>query len=189
MLLVPQNVRDEGGFTGTTLPDEHANLVVPHRARVEFLELKAHPVTGGLFLSWAGARERADGKQCFPLLEMSASYIQLAAIGQQDAYLTGSPQVTYFLGVYRRHTPFVLEAYDIPFLDQKLQYGQNHICRIPPKGDLVRSLMLKMTLPALQVIGTDWYWPIAPSVQNVATLIFNGKLSFANTAPFAGIDW
>jgi hypothetical protein len=120
---------------------------------------------------------------------MSAGYIQLAAIGQQDAYLTGSPQVTYFLGVYRRHTPFVLEAYDIPFLDQKLQYGQNHICRIPPKGDLVRSLMLRMTLPALQVIGTDWYWPIAPSVQNAATLIFNGNTSFANVAPFAGIDW
>ena len=120
---------------------------------------------------------------------MSAGYIQLAAIGQQDAYLTGEPQVTYFLGVYRRHTPFVLEAYDIPFLDQKLQYGQNHICRIPPKGDLLRSLMLKVTLPALQVIGSDWYWPIAPSVQNAATLIFNGNLSFANVAPFTGVDW
>ena len=120
---------------------------------------------------------------------MSAGYIQLAAIGQQDAYLTGSPQITYFLGVYRRHTPFVLEAYDIPFLDQKLQYGQNHICRIPPKGDLVRALMLKMTLPALQAVGLDWYWPILPSVDNVATLIFNGNYTLANTAPFVGIDW
>ena len=120
---------------------------------------------------------------------MSAGYIQLAAIGQQDAYLTGSPQVTYFLGVYRRHTPFVLEAYDIPFLDQKLQYGQNHICRIPPKGDLVRSLMLKVTLPALKITGSDWYWPITPSIQNVASLIFNGNISFANTAPYVGIDW
>ena len=120
---------------------------------------------------------------------MSAGYIQLAAIGQQDAYLTGSPQITYFLGVYRRHTPFVLEAYDIPFLDQKLQYGQNHICRIPPKGDLVRALMLKMTLPALQAVGLDWYWPILPSVDNTATLIFNGNYTLANTAPFVGIDW
>ena len=51
---------------------------------------------------------------------MSAGYIQLAAIGQQDAYLTGAPQVTYFSGVYRRHSPFVLEAYDIPFLDQQV---------------------------------------------------------------------
>jgi hypothetical protein len=120
---------------------------------------------------------------------MSAGYIQLAAIGQQDAYLTGEPQVTYFLGVYRRHTPFVLEAYDIPFLSQKISYNQNHICRIPPKGDLVRSTMLKVTLPALKITGTDWYWPIQPSLSNAATLIFNGNYTLANVAPFGGIDW
>lgn len=94
---------------------------------------------------------------------MSAGYIQLAAIGQQDAYLTGSPQITYFSGVYRRHTPFVLEAYDIPFLDQKVSYGQNNICRIPPKGDLVRGLTLKLNLPALNNPGSDWTWPTPPA--------------------------
>jgi hypothetical protein len=94
---------------------------------------------------------------------MSAGYIQLAAIGQQDAYLTGSPQVTYFAGVYRRHTPFVLEAYDIPFLEQKVNYGQNNICRIPAKGDLIRGMTLKLTLPALNNPGADWTWPTAPA--------------------------
>ena len=93
---------------------------------------------------------------------MSAGYIQLAAIGQQDAYLTGEPQVTYFSGVYKRHTPFVLEAYDIPFNGQYVTYGETAICRIPPKGDLVRGLTLKMTLPALYNPGTDWTWPTAP---------------------------
>ena len=98
---------------------------------------------------------------------MSAGYIQLAAIGQQDAYLTGEPQVTYFSGVYRRHTPFVLEAYDIPFLEQKVEYGQNNICRIPPKGDLVRGLTLKLDLPALNNPGADWTWPtIAAPITN-----------------------
>jgi len=94
---------------------------------------------------------------------MSAGYIQLAAIGQQDAYLTGQPQVTYFSGMYRRHTPFVLEAYDIPFLDQQVGYGQNNICRIPAKGDLVRGLTLKLTLPALNNPGADWTWPTPPA--------------------------
>ena len=93
---------------------------------------------------------------------MSAGYIQLAAIGQQDAYLTGSPQITYFSGVYRRHTPFVLEAYDIPFLAQKVSYGQNNICRVPTKGDLVRGLTLKLNLPALNNPGSDWTWPTPP---------------------------
>jgi len=90
---------------------------------------------------------------------MSAGYI----IGQQDAYLTGQPQVTYFSGMYRRHTPFVLEAYDIPFLDQQVGYGQNNICRIPAKGDLVRGLTLKLTLPALNNPGADWTWPTPPA--------------------------
>ena len=103
---------------------------------------------------------------------MSAGYIQLAAIGQQDAYLSGEPQVTYFSGVYKRHTPFVLEAYDIPFNDQIITYGGTSICRIPPKGDLIRCLTLKMTLPALYNPGNDWTWPLAPSPTNVPQLWF-----------------
>ena len=103
---------------------------------------------------------------------MSAGYIQLVALGQQDVYLTGEPQVTYFSGMYKRHTPFVLEAYDIPFNDQYVTYGGMSICRIPPKGDLIRGLTLKMTLPALYNPGADWTWPTNPSVLNVPTLWF-----------------
>lgn len=103
---------------------------------------------------------------------MSAGYIQLVALGQQDAYLTGSPQVTYFSGVYKRHTPFVLEAYDIAFNDQLVTYGGTSICRIPPKGDLIRGLTLKATLPALYNPGNDWTWPNPPSNTNYPILWF-----------------
>ena len=95
---------------------------------------------------------------------MSAGYIQLAAIGQQDAYLTGKPEVTYFAGVYKRHTPFVLEAYDIPFQDQQVLYGSLNICKIPPKGDLIRGLTLKMNLPALANPGNNWTWTLPSSI-------------------------
>lgn len=120
---------------------------------------------------------------------MSAGYIQLAAIGQQDAYLTGSPQVTYFLGVYKRHTPFVLEAFEIPFLEQKVLYGTNNICRIPPKGDLIRGLTLKVTLPALVAPGQDWYWPILTSISNAATLVINGDYANPINGVASGIDY
>ena len=118
---------------------------------------------------------------------MSAGYIQLVALGQQDAYLSGEPQVTYFSGVYKRHTPFVLEAYDIPFNDQVLAYGQTGICRIPPKGDLIRGLTLKMTLPALFNPGNDWTWPSTPSSTNFPALWFgfsNGAISSQITGSF-----
>ena len=103
---------------------------------------------------------------------MSAGYIQLAAIGQQDAYLTGEPQITYFSGVYKRHTPFVLEAYDIPFKDQLVTYGGTSICQIPPKGDLIRGLTLKVVLPALSNPGNDWTWGAVPSTTNRPQLWF-----------------
>lgn len=113
---------------------------------------------------------------------MSAGYIQLAAIGQQDAYLTGSPQVTYFSGVYRRHTPFVLEAYDIPFQDQQVVYGKNNICRIPAKGDLVRGMTLKMALPALYDSGNFWAWPTVPVTPH---FIVDGTINVSSTIPDA----
>ena len=116
---------------------------------------------------------------------MSAGYIQLAAIGQQDAYLSGEPQITYFSGVYKRHTPFVLEAYDIPFKDQLITYGGTSICQIPPKGDLIRGLTLKVVLPALSNPGNDWTWGAAPSTTNYPQLWFgltNGTIVSADAS-------
>ena len=120
---------------------------------------------------------------------MSAGYIQLAAIGQQDILLTGEPQITYFSGVYRRHTPFVLEAYDIPFIGSQVLYGQNNICRIPPKGDLIRALTLKMTLPALKTPGNDWYWPILIGPATVPTVYYNNMTGGPVTGPTFGTDY
>jgi len=120
------------------------------------------------------------------LLGMSAGYIQLAAIGQQDAYLTGSPQVTYFSGVYKRHTPFVLEAYDIPFQNQQVVYGQNNICKIPPKGDLIRGLTLKVDLPPLFDPGTFWAWSVPASITNDPHIIINGTYF---SLPIQGITY
>ena len=89
---------------------------------------------------------------------MSAGYIQLAALGQQDAYLSGKPDLTYFQGVYSRNTPFVLEAYDIPFNGSKQSFGTQQICKIPFKGDVVRGLTLKTDMPFLKNPGNDWNW-------------------------------
>ena len=37
---------------------------------------------------------------------MGGGLLQLVATGQQDIYLTGNPQITFFKIVYRRHTNF-----------------------------------------------------------------------------------
>ena len=40
---------------------------------------------------------------------MGGGRIQLIAIGEQDLYLTGNPEITFFKNVYRKHTNFSME--------------------------------------------------------------------------------
>ena len=37
---------------------------------------------------------------------MTGGLLVLAAYGAQDVYLTGNPQITFFVAVYRRYTNF-----------------------------------------------------------------------------------
>ena len=73
--------------------------------------------------------------------------INLAITGAQDQWLTSEPEFSHFLMNYKRHTKFSTENVEIPF-DGDPNYDTSIECRIPDnKGDLVRSMMLKFTLP------------------------------------------
>ena len=76
-----------------------------------------------------------------------AGRLNLAATGIQDQWFTGEPEFSYFLMNFRRHTKFSIEAIETPF-DGEIDYDTIIECRIPQnKGDLIRSTMLKFTLP------------------------------------------
>ena len=76
-----------------------------------------------------------------------AGRINLAVTGFQDQWFTGEPEFSYFLMNFRRHTKFSIEAVETPF-DGDVDYDAIVECRIPQnKGDLIRSTMLKFTLP------------------------------------------
>tara|TARA_B100001564_G_scaffold229656_1_gene193775 strand:+ start:3932 stop:5104 length:1173 start_codon:yes stop_codon:yes gene_type:complete len=78
--------------------------------------------------------------------------INLAVTGIQDQWLTGEPEFSYFLVNFKRHTKFAIEAVETPF-DGEPDFDTSLECRIPAnKGDLIRSMMLKFTLP--QPTGT-----------------------------------
>ena len=73
--------------------------------------------------------------------------INLAVTGIQDQWLTGEPEFSYFLVNFKRHTKFSIEATETPF-DGEPNFDTSLECRIPAnKGDLIRSMMLKFTLP------------------------------------------
>ena len=76
-----------------------------------------------------------------------AGRLNIAATGIQDQWFTGEPEFSYFLMNFRRHTKFSVEAIETPF-DGDIDYDTIIECRIPQnKGDLIRSMMLKFTLP------------------------------------------
>jgi len=64
--------------------------------------------------------------------------MQLVAMGAQDVYLTGNPQITFFKVVYRRHTNFSKEA----IAQQWNGAGASKTCTLSRNGDLVQEIYL-----------------------------------------------
>lgn len=79
---------------------------------------------------------------------MSGGLMSLVAYGAQDVYLTGSPQITFFKIVYRRHTNFAIEVIPITFNSQ-VRYGQRSTVEITRNGDLVTQMYLHVQLPEI----------------------------------------
>lgn len=73
--------------------------------------------------------------------------MQLVAYGAQDVYLTGSPQITFFKVVYRRHTNFAMESME-QTLNGNASFGSKVVCRIARNGDLVGACYVEVNLPA-----------------------------------------
>ena len=78
---------------------------------------------------------------------MSSGRVQLASVGIQDAYLTGNPDFTFFLSIFKRHTRFSLQAHEIPFDSENLNFNVTMNATISKFGDLMRNVYLKVKLP------------------------------------------
>ena len=79
---------------------------------------------------------------------MTGGLLQMSAYGAQDIYLTGNPQITYFVGVYRRYTNFAIQS--IPqYFNGNSDFGQKVYCQIDRIGDLINQVFLRIKLPSL----------------------------------------
>lgn len=74
--------------------------------------------------------------------------LQLVALGKQDIFLTGNPQMTWFKMVYRRYTNFAIESQPMYF-DGTPDFGKRITCLVPRRGDLLSQVILEVSLPAL----------------------------------------
>ena len=76
---------------------------------------------------------------------MAGGLIQIVAVGAQDVYLTGNPQITFFKVVYRRHTNFAMECIEQSF-NGVANYGSRVSCVVSRNGDLIHRMYLEMNL-------------------------------------------
>ena len=71
---------------------------------------------------------------------MGGGLIQLVALGAQDVYLTGNPQITFFITIYKKHTNFAKECIEQPLDGSEL--GRKS-CTISRNADLIQEMYLK----------------------------------------------
>jgi hypothetical protein len=83
---------------------------------------------------------------------MGGGIAQLASYGLADVYLTGSPQITFWKLVYRRHTLFAMESVQQTF-DGTADFGRKSTVTISRNGDLVGAMWLEISVPDL--LGYD----------------------------------
>ena len=81
---------------------------------------------------------------------MGGGLLQLVANGQQDVFLTGNPQITFFKAVYRRHTNFSIESIKQTF-NGTADFGNEVSVTIQRNADLVYKMYLETTLPEINV--------------------------------------
>ena len=67
---------------------------------------------------------------------MGGGLLQLVAHGAQDAYLSGNPQITFWKGLFKRHTNFAMEAFRINFTGQP-SWGTKQSATINRNADLL----------------------------------------------------
>ena len=88
---------------------------------------------------------------------MGGGLLQLVACGAQDAYLSGNPQITFWKGLFKRHTNFAMEPFRINFSGQP-NWGTKQSAIIGRHADLLYTTYLEVVLPYYGTDGNAFAW-------------------------------
>ena len=121
---------------------------------------------------------------------MASGRLQLASVGVQDEFLTGDPQITYFLKRFKRHTKFALETIDNGF-NSTPRFGSSIRCIVPRKGDLIRNIYVRIELSELtyseEPYNVGYTDSIGHALIDYADLIIGGQTIQRITGEFIEI--
>ena len=76
---------------------------------------------------------------------MGGGLLQLVAYGAQDAYLSGNPQITFWKGLFKRHTNFAMEPFRVNLTGQA-NWGVKHSAVLGRHADLLYSTYIEVAL-------------------------------------------
>lgn len=85
---------------------------------------------------------------------MGGGLLQLVAYGAQDAYISGNPQITFWKGLYKRHTNFAMEPFRINFNGEP-NWGTRQTAIINRYADLLYSTYVQLELPTDDLTGSQ----------------------------------
>ena len=95
---------------------------------------------------------------------MGFGYLLLAVKSEQDNYLIGNPQFTFFKAVYKKHTNFAIDYQFLDFTGEtENAFGKKLYIDIPKNGDLLHRMYLTF----------DINFPTLADQKNAAPLIYN----------------
>lgn len=78
---------------------------------------------------------------------MVGGLINIVSYGFNDLYLTASPEITFFIAAYRRHTNFSKESIEIPI--GQMDFDEKVTINIPKLADLFTEAFLQFEIPEI----------------------------------------
>jgi hypothetical protein len=113
-----------------------------------------------------------------------AGLLDLVAHGIQDIYLIGNPQITFFKTVYKRHTNFSMEAFQISY-DAKPTWGEKTTFAITKYADLIYTMFLEIDVPQIYAKYTaDSNWGNNNDFNKTSSI---GTISWVNNTGHASV--
>jgi hypothetical protein len=103
---------------------------------------------------------------------MSGGITQLVAVGVQDAYLSGSPEVSFFRSTYKRYTHFA-SSIERQLVQGTIAPGANSLVRFEKKGDLLSHVYFTATNLAQSALDPTVDWS---KIINKIELLIGGQV-------------
>jgi hypothetical protein len=92
---------------------------------------------------------------------MPGSLLALVAKSDEDKFLTGNPQITFWRSSHKRYTNFAIQRYQISRPSERVVSSTIEF-KIDPIGDILRGATLEIALPAISdlqpLLDTSFYY-------------------------------